>query len=176
MNDEKESVAFDYIKYYNEACIKYGKDKTIIFMQVGSFYESYFTNSEGPDLVKISKITGVSRSLRYKTRDVSMTNPYILGFPMVSLIKFSEMLMDEDFVIVVIDQILGAKGNNKKEQRKITNVYSKSTYIENIDKREGNYLVCVYLCNEKQSKNDSLLSVGLSASDVSTGHVFIHEA
>ena len=34
-----------------------------------------------------------------------MYNPYFIGFPMVSLIKYVEILLNDGYIIVIVDQI-----------------------------------------------------------------------
>lgn len=167
-------LAQEYIEYHDKYSQIYG-ESTIIFMQVGGFYEAYALQNKGPDLLGLSKLIGVIRTRKDKSiNEITLTNPYILGFPVNAITKYTEILLENDYIIVIIDQTGNKKdptGKIKGEERKITNIYSRGTYIENIDKKDGNYIVCVYLSNE-----DSLLCTGLSAVDVSTGHVFIHEA
>lgn len=173
-------LASEYMKYYNKYSKIYGKDKTIVFMQVGSFYEAFSTNTEGADLIKISKITGVTRSRRKApTNEISLEHPYFLGFPMVSLAKFSEMLIENDFIVVVVDQIQSSKDKKKddkeREERGVVNIYSRGTFIENLQQRDSNFIACIYISRDPQKTSQPLLSAGLAATDVSTGHVFIHE-
>lgn len=167
-------LAQEYIEYHYKYTQIYG-ESTIIFMQVGGFYEAYALQNQGPDLLGLSKLIGVIRTRKDKSiNEITLTNPYFLGFPISAITKYTEILLENDYIVVIIDQTGNKKdptGKIKGEERKITNIYSRGTYIENIDKKDGNYIVCVYLSNE-----DSLLCAGISSIDVSTGHVFIHEA
>ena len=43
----------DYFQLHKEMIKKYGKN-TIVFMQVGGFYELYATDTDGPNLDEIS--------------------------------------------------------------------------------------------------------------------------
>ncbi len=47
----------------------YGKTKTFVLMQVGSFYEAYGTNEVGPDLLLISKLIGAKGQSGLAQRD-----------------------------------------------------------------------------------------------------------
>jgi DNA mismatch repair protein MutS len=173
------SIVKDYINYHNKYEKIYGINKSIVFMQIGGFFEAYGTNDVGPDLINISKITGVTRSKKNKIShpEVSLEHPYMLGFPLISLIKFTEMLLENDYVIIVIEQVVSDKTDKKKkEERKVTNIYSKGTYIENLEKKDGNFICCVYFSMDPQKDHSSLLSVGIAATDVSIGHTYIHEA
>lgn len=168
-------LAQEYIEYHEKYSAEYGKNNTIVLMQCGGFYETYALEDRGPDLLALSKLIGVIRTRKDKSiNEITLTNPYILGFPMNAITKYVEILLENNYIIVVIDQTGNKKdptGKIKGEERKVTHIYSRGTYIENINKNEGNYTVCVYLSNE-----DSLLCTGIVAIDVSTGHVFIHEA
>lgn len=171
-------ISEEYINYFDKYARIYGRDKTLVFMQVGSFYESYATENEGPDLLVISKLLGIIRTRKNKQdTKISYKNPYFLGFPMVALIKFLEILLENDFIVVIVNQISNKKKlGDKKERREVTKIYSKGTYIENIDKKDGNYIVCIYISCDKQLDDNYLFSVGLTGVDVSTGRVYTHEA
>lgn len=167
----------EYIKFYDDLTEKYGKNKVIALMQVGSFYEAYGTDDLGPDLLEISKLTGVIRSKKGKSEKLSLEHPYCLGFPMSGLCGQLETLTENDYTVAVIDQVLSNQSDKKKrEKRQVTQIYTKGTFIENIERNEGNYLVCVYFSRDPQKDFKPLMSVGLTAVDVSTGHVYVHEA
>lgn len=171
----------EYLNYHQKYTKLYGDAKTFILMQVGSFYEAYGTDTEGPDLLKISKLIGTQRSKKGKNEKPSVSHPYFTGFPTVSLFKFVDILIENDYVVIIIDQISSnnsVKFIDKKngEERKVTNIYSKGTYIENLEKNEGNYIVSIFVSLDPQKDSQSLLSVGIAAVDVSTGHALIHEA
>lgn len=173
----------EYLEYHNEYVKKYGESKTLVLMQVGSFYEAYGTDVLGPDLLNISKIIGTQRGKKGKSEPVSIDHPYFTGFPTVSLFKFVDSLIENNYVVIIVDQIFSTDKNKKREERKVTNIYSKGTYIENINKNDGNYIICVFFSKDPQGSNKSslgsnksLLSVGIAGVDVSTGHVLLHEA
>jgi DNA mismatch repair protein MutS len=173
---EKVPIIKDYLEYYDKYSKLYGKESTVVFMQVGGFYEAYSLETTGPDLLALSKLTGVIRTRKNKgIKEISLSNHYILGFPLSSITKYTELLLENDYVIVIIDHTGNKKdptGKVKGEERCVSHIYSKGTYIESTsDKKDGNYIACIYLSNE-----DSLLCAGMSGIDVSTGHVYIHEA
>lgn len=170
-------ISEEYLKYHNKYVKTYGQ-KTLVFMQVGSFYEAYSTDIDGPNLLEISKIIGVIRSRKNKKDPkISNENPYFLGFPIVSINKFLEILMNNDYIVVIVDQFKNENITKKKrEERKVSNIYSKGTYIENIEKKEGNYIVCLFISHNEQKNGKNLISIGMTSVDVSTGYVYIHEA
>ena len=67
----------------------YGKDKSILLMQVGSFYEAYQTDNLGFDLKIISELTNFIITKRDKSNPITnIDNPFTLGFPLNSLNKY----------------------------------------------------------------------------------------
>ncbi len=160
-----------YIKYHNEFIEKYGK-KTMILMQVGSFYEAYGTETEGPDLSEMSKILNIVCTRKDKSDNkISKKNPYMLGFPIISSAKFINMLIDNGITIVMIDQV----SPPPKPERKITNIYSPGTYIVGQNKPDTNYIVCIYIEEEEQKNSKNLLCIGMTAIDLTIGKVIINE-
>ena len=175
----------DYFKYYESFTNKYPKNQILICMQIGSFYESYETDNAGPDLRTVSQITGVITKEKGGSRDSNLksslkaTKLFNLGFPVNSLFKYLDILINNNYIVVIVDQVFNKTFNSvtkKIETRKISNVYSKGTYIENLSNNNDHYIMYAYISRDKQPDGSALLSAGLSAIDVSTGKVLIHEA
>ena len=59
--------------------------------------------------------------------------------------------------------------------RKVTNIYSPSTYIGTTNTIENNYAAFLYFEYEQQKNNINLLCTGMSAIDITTGKVLIDE-
>lgn len=170
-------VVEEYLKYHDKYSQTYGKEKTLVLMQVGSFYEAYSTDTLGPNLNNISNLINVVRTKKNKKiPEVNLENPYFLGFPTVSITKFMEILINSGYTVVVIDQILSDEKKKKRESREVIGIYSRGTYIENIDQKDSNYIICVYLSSETQLNGSTLICSGLSAVDLTTGKTIIHNA
>jgi len=167
-------LAEEYLQYYEKYTAQYNSN-VLVLMQVGSFYEAYATLDRGPNLSNISQLLSIAKTKKNKDNTkTNVQNPIMLGFPIIALVKFLDILIANNYIVVVIDQV-GKKTDNK-ETRKVTNIYSKGTYIENLEKKDGNYITTVYVSKNSQKNGDSLYAVGLTAVDVSTGNVIIHEA
>jgi len=157
-----------YINYYETNKKKCGI-KTIVLMQVGSFYEAYATTTRGPDLLAVSQLLNVIRTRRNKSIvEISETNPYMLGFPVVSLTKYLEILLDNYYNVVVID------GNG--DERAITNTYTYGTYIENTDRKNDSFMTCIYITKEPQRNGNDIYCCGMTSIELSTNNIIIHEA
>jgi DNA mismatch repair protein MutS len=184
------SIFQEYQSYHKEYQKKFGP-KTCILMQVGSFYEMYSTDTEGPNLKEISGLLNIVFTKKDKTNlTVSSSNPYMLGFPLVSSEKFIILLMSNGFTVATIDQVTPPP----EPERKCTNVFSPSTFIATTPDINTSYAVLLYFDYEAQNKlkknlvsvdgginnvnrgmNYSLLCVGLSAIDLTTGKTKVDE-
>ena len=154
----------------------YGKS-TIFFMQIGSFFEAYQTHDEGYDLQILSNILNIIVSKKDKSVTcIDRKNPYMMGFPCISLQKFIKILIDNNYTIIIMEQILNLNPKQKKE-REVTAIYSPSTYINEISKPDSNYLLTIILEENiiLNSKSKKVYVAGLSLIEPSTGYIKIHE-
>jgi len=155
----------DYINYEMEYRKKYG-EKTIILIQVGSFYELYSINENCSFMNKIGDICNIQISRKNKSiKEVNKNNPLMAGFPLYTLNKFIQILINNQYTIVLIEQITAPPN----PQRKITEIISPSTNINN-NIRNGNYILVYYFEEIK-----GLLNVGISGVDLTTGKCIIYE-
>ena len=135
-----------YFKELDEHAKQYGKDKSILFMQVGSFYESYQSDKQGFDLDIISDITNCLISRKDKTAPVSKENVKTLGFPLNSLNKYLSLLIESGYQVKIIEQNAIGKihgrinpVNNGKIERTTKGVYSSGTVID-LDSKDNNFI------------------------------------
>jgi DNA mismatch repair protein MutS len=155
----------DYLKYQDEYRVKYGEN-TLILMQVGGFYELYSIIENCSFIYKIGDICNIQISRKNKAiKEVSKNNPLMAGFPLYTLNKFIQILIQNNFTVVLIEQITPPPN----PERKITEIISPSTNI-NINSRKSNYILVYYF----EEYNDLLL-VGISGVDLTTGKSFIYE-
>ena len=162
----------DYLNYHDEYNKKYGEN-TVILMQVGSFYEMYSIIENDPFMKKISDLTNLVLSRKNKAiKEVSRANSLIMGFPCFAYQKFIDILTENNYTIILIEQIK----NGINIDRKITEIISKSTYISNgtngIPSTKSNYIMVMYF----EELKDGLLIVGIAAADLTTGKSFVFES
>ena len=170
---KNKSITEEYIDYHDHYVEKFGKDRTLVLMQVGSFYEAYATPVKGPDLQKLEDLTEACIAHRGKEKHtVDMTNPWMWGFPMVASSKFIGILIDAGYRLIMIDQI-SPKPNIK---RAVVAIHSPATYLESGYKLASNFVAMICIEEIKQKNNQVLACIGMSAIDVSTGEVLIHES
>lgn len=165
------SIHKTYLNIQDKYSKKYG-EKTILFMQVGSFHEAYATSTSGFDLFKLANIMNIVCTKKNKSIDEATEEyPYMLGFPSVAKTKYLNILIDHGFTVVIIDQVTAPP----KPKREITGIYSPGTYIDSVTS-ESNNIVSFYIENEKQSSQKHLTCVGMSSVDLTTGKIFFNEA
>jgi DNA mismatch repair protein MutS len=154
---------------------KYGK-KTIVLMQVGTFFEFYGVNNEKEkigDAQIVAELLNIQLSRRNKSiLENSRSNALMAGFPLNSLKRFINILLTNNYTVVLIEQV--TEPPNPK--REITNIYSPGTYIEEINKSDPNNIVSMYISEDSCYKTGKILfSFGLSSIDLSTGYNVVYE-
>lgn len=163
----------EYLCYQEKYERKYGKDKTVVMMQVGSFHEAYSTDTRGANLLDLSEVLGVARTKKdKKVAKVDEKNPYMLGFPSVAFKKYIKIMIDAGYTVIVIDQVTPPPN----PRREVTGVYSIGTYIEEPASVDAQNIVCLYIVDEKQHSGTDLTCVGMSVVDLTTGETAVHEA
>lgn len=169
MKGKKISIYELYFQKQQEYAAIHG-DKTIVFMQVGSFYESYCTSTRGytklAELQNLLDIQYIDRSARKNSN-----KPSQLGIPVSAFMERLTILMDNDYKVVLFDQT----ASGKNAEREFVNVFTPGTFS-----REGlhvnNHIIIAYMKQERQIKTGvNILAVGVAIADVTTGLNIIHE-
>jgi len=167
----RKSIIDEYLEYHEKYSQKYGKDKTIILLQVGSFYECYATTKRGPNIHEISNLLNTACVKKDKSvSEISEKNPYMLGFPLAAQVKFINILIEKEYTVVIIDQVTVPP----EPKREVTAIYSPGTYINGM-KPDNNYLVSIYIEDEQQKNGTLLTCIGMAAIDITVGKVIINE-
>jgi len=154
---------------------KYG-NKTIVLMQVGTFFELYGVNNEIEkigDVQTITELLNIQLTRRNKAiLENSRNNCLMAGFPLNSLKRFINILLTNNYTVILIEQT--SEPPNPK--REITQIYSPGTYIEEINQSDQNNIVSLFITEDSCYKNGQTLFVfGISSIDLSTGINTIYE-
>lgn len=158
----------DYISYSKEYKEKYG-DKCIVLMQVGSFYELYAISSdiENNYIYNISDLCNIQISRKNKTiPEVSISNPLMAGFPLYTLGKYTNILLNNNYTIVLVEQIT----EPPNPERKVTEILSPGMNT-GITTKTSNYMMVLYY-----EYINTYIVIGIAGIDLSTGKTFIYEA
>jgi DNA mismatch repair protein MutS len=167
------SIYNDYFNTLDKYIEKYGED-TVVFMQVGGFFELYGINNNKTQ--QFIQITDVCRLLNLivskKNKNVpenNIKNPLMAGFPIHAKKKFIDILVKHNYTIVVIEQTT----DPPEPKREVTEIISPSTYLDNmLQDYDHNYIMACYMNTvafTKTKTTASTLSIAVSFMDLSTG-------
>ena len=158
---------FDLQEYFEE---KYGSD-TVVFMEIGTFYEVYEVNNDEMQIGKAKEIAELLNiQLTKKNKNIienSDKNPLLAGVPAVSFERYlNRLIQEQKYTVIVVKQ----KGNPPKISRYIAQIVSPGTNFEHIVDNDDNYIVSLLI-----DKYKDIYTVGYSAIDVTTGKTWLYE-
>ena len=138
-------------------------------MEVGSFFEFYAIENEdtkeGADMSEICTILNIQSTRKNKSIPTcSRSNPLMAGFPSYALPKFIEMLLAEQYTVVLVEQVTPPPN----PKRAVTQVISPATYM-NETSLSSSYLMCIYI-----SLNTKYV-MAVSYVDLTTGELFLFD-
>jgi DNA mismatch repair protein MutS len=160
-------VYFDLQRFFEK---KYGKD-TVVFMEIGTFYEVYEVNNDEEQIGKAKEIAELLNiQLTKKNKKIienSEKNPLLAGVPAVSFERYlSRLIQEQKYTVIVVRQ----KGNPPKISRYISQIVSPGTNFDHIVDNDDNYIVSLLV-----DKFRDIYTVGYSAIDVTTGKTWLYE-
>jgi DNA mismatch repair protein MutS len=165
MEYTKEIFVKDYLDIHNFYSNIYGKNRTLILMQVGSFHECYATNEDGPKLVRIAEQLDVICTKKNGKEPVSKSNHMMLGFPIHVTDNYIEKLCNLNYTVIKIDQT----SSPPKPTREVVGIFSSSTLINKPNNKTNNIVSIVI------EQHNNLLCFGLSSYDLTTGSGSFYE-
>lgn len=164
---------FDLQRYFEE---KYGHD-TVIFMEIGTFFEVYEVNNDEEQVGKAKEIAELLNiQLTKKNKNIienSDKNPLLAGVPAVSFERYlNRLIQEQKYTVIVVKQSKASleKGNPPKISRYISQIVSPGTNFDHIVDSDDNYIVSLLV-----DKYKGIYTVGYSAIDVTTGKTFLYE-
>ena len=102
----------------------------------------------------------------------SRKNALMAGFPSVSMKRFLQVLVSNNYTVILIEQTTPPP-NPKRE---ITKIISPGTYIDEVKNNEANYIVSIVINEGKCYKTNMVqYSIGLSSIDLTTGKSTVYE-
>ncbi|MDA9673910.1 hypothetical protein N9T73_00235 [bacterium] len=161
------STPQQYLDLQKKYSKQYGK-KTIVIMEIGSFYEMYGIEEDGGILKEIAELLNIALTKRdKKVKEVNTKNPYLVGFTAISISKYLRVLLNHNYTVVRVDQV--TQPPNPK--RKVTKIYSPSTAIDEYELNDTNYMMCLFI----ESFDNEKMCIGISLLDVTTGNSILYE-
>ena len=168
------SLIDEYFDYQDRFEQKYGEN-TIVLMEVGSFFEVYGTDDIGSNKGRIREICEVTALTMSKKKGQSKYSKkdyvFMAGFPNHSVEKWKDILIKNNYVVIIIEQDSHGK---KDPKRTITEIVSPGI---NIDSNHfSNNVMSVYIeCIKDFKSQKPMVELGLSIADMSTGETSIYE-
>jgi DNA mismatch repair protein MutS len=152
-----------YFEEYKDHVSNYGEEKSLLFYQVGSFYEAYQSDTQGYNLDNLSELTNCMISKK--------DNVKMLGFPLQSLNKYLNIMVEAGYQVKVIEQNAMGKIHGKinpkingKIERFVKGTYSRGTTID-LDNKDNNYILSLWL----ETDDNNLDIIGVTICDLGTG-------
>lgn len=166
----------DYLEYQEKYAQEYG-ERTCVLMQVGHFYECYAVDnhkekSNSENIYRLADLLNIQLTRKNKKIiENSRGNPLMIGVNLFSINKYIQLLLNNSYTTVLIDQVT----EPPEPERKVTNIYSPGTNIDHTIKGDTNNLVTIYIDVIKNASDKTTLFIGLTAIDVSTGKNTVYE-
>ena len=175
---KNNTIFYEYINLYNKYKKLYG-DKCIVIMEVGMFYEMYSLNDNklGPPLNELCSLLNIMYTKKNKNvKEISEKNPYMAGVPIHSIDKYIDILIKNNYTIVIVNQYDDEMGSKSKKIRKVDEIISPSTYVNEIASYKSNYLMMIYLYKFKDRKTKkNIISASISTIELSIGKVYLYD-
>lgn len=167
----KKISIYQYYFENQEIYTKMYGDKTIVFIQIGKFYEAYCNKTQGylnlAELEPLLNIKYIDRSMNGDGK------PSQFGINCVAITRNMSILIDKGYTIVLFDQ---KTSNGEDLERECAGVYSPGTYLSDRQMQDANYIMSVFIMEERQlTHNKSLYAVGMTLIDITTGSSIVHE-
>lgn len=163
-----------YFKWQINFQEKYG-EKTVVLCEVGAFFEIYGIDNDFEKIGvadEVAKLLNIQCTLKNKKLvHNNRKNPKMAGFQPPYLQRHLEILLAQNWTVVIVEQITPPPN----PKRDITRIYSPGTYLDFKSKPDNNYIASLYFDYGKSYKSQmDIILVGISALDVSTGENVIH--
>lgn len=148
-----------------------GHNRCVVLYACGMFMEQY-SNSEDY-MKKMSSMLNVAYTRRNSHAQASPSNFFMLGFPISVVEKYTDILLDNDIAVGIVEQC--DKYKNGKMHREMTQVHTPDTNISKYDERSDKHHITMFIEPSFTKRCGLRIYVGVSKIDLSTGVNQIHE-
>ena len=158
------SIFKEYCHHLTKYKEKYG-DKTVLLMQVGSFYEIYAILNDEEQLGE-TNIYHICNNIMNIAVTPKVNKVLMGGFQMPYSEKFIRVLINAGYTIAVVEQTSEGSGAD----RELKKIISPGTYMEYND-TVTSHIMSIFI----ESISDSFVGVGVSIIDVTTGNNYVYQ-
>ena len=173
------TIVQEYLDYTKKYKKEYG-EKTLVLMQVGSFFESYalidtdgkYIGSNIQDFANINDMVISKKNVQHYGKQVVMA-----GFGLPQLDKYVKKLQSAGYTIVVYTQ----DNQTKNTTRSLYSIYSPGTFFNNYDNMNDNNMtnntmsIWLYSYNKIGKNKESEIIIGYSIIDIITGKIIFNQ-
>lgn len=163
------TIIDDYLGYTRKWKTEYG-ERTIVLIQVGSFFEVYGIkekdgNVVGSNIVEFSQLCDMvvsCRNQKHKGKQVMMA-----GFGLAQIDKYVKKLQNAGYTIAIYTQ----DAQTKNTTRSLSEIISPGTYFSNDATVLSNNILCVWIHQTNKTKyTASSINIGIAYIDNCTGN------
>lgn len=183
---KKRKVCEQYIVDVDEGKSKYGTN-TVVYTQVGDFYELYSVKflDDGEEvlhqyMLDVHQKTGLEVKPVQKTKQMNSrpVQLYMAGFPLVSLDKYINIMVDNyGYNVIIVNQTKSKNELGKEDvNRNVYDIITPGTYY-NDSKSNSNVLMSIFLdlVKSRRYKSGFSLYAGISSLDCITGKSYVKQ-
>ena len=168
------TIVKDYLDLTEKWKKEYG-EKTLVLMQVGSFFEAYGLIDKdnkiyGSEICNFAEINEMI--IARKNICVGKARVVMAGFGLQQLDKYVRKMQDNGYTIPVYTQDTPSKNTT----RSLHIIFSPGTYFSNETKELSNNTTCIWIhvANSILSKSQQI-TIGISNIDIYTGKTSVFE-
>lgn len=168
------SIVKDYLEYTQQWRKEYG-DKTLVLLQVGSFFESYSLRNSDGSIYGIDSPSGSNVEDFASINDMIIANKNSLwdgkqvvmaGVGVAYIDKYIKKLQQHDYTVVIYKQDV----NGKNTTRSLSEIISPGTFFTQESEELSNNVMCVWIYKSSSNKyTTSQVTIGVSNIDNFTG-------
>ena len=178
MTSKKQSIYDTYFQITQESQTAYGP-KTILFYQVGAFFEMYGVQDRQTKEIKRSQVENFTQIAQLNVSDKEIETPegtvVMAGFRDYSLDKYLKLTTQAGYTAVVYIQ---NASNPKAITRELYGVYSPGTYLSfdtESSQQLSNNTVCVSLSTFTNIHKQKYILCGIASAHIFTGESTLYE-
>ena len=167
-------IVDDYLEYTLKWKKEYG-EKILVLLQVGSFFEVYGLRDEkgnicGSNILDFSNICDMMVSA--KSQSINNQRVMMAGFGLAQLDKYIHKLQNAGYTVPIYKQDMQSKNTS----RSLAEIVSPGTFFDDSAISLSNNTMCVWLHKSHKTRySQSLMHIGISTIDSSTGRSYINE-
>jgi len=178
MSQKKQSIYDTYFQITQESQATYGP-KTILFYQVGAFFEMYGVQDPLTKEIKKSPVANFAQIAQLNISDKEIETPegtvVMAGFRDYSLDKYLKITTQAGYTAVVYIQ---NATNPKAITRELYGVYSPGTYLSfdtESSHQLSNNTVCIWLSTFTTLQKQKQILCGIASAHIFTGESTLYE-